>query len=79
VVPAVTPLTESFQLDHGAVESMFDNFYRNHVLPFILGTTGESASLPFELKADYVRQAGKNKQKGPHYMLVLPLIASKNQ
>ncbi|MGX7688788.1 dihydrodipicolinate synthase family protein [Flectobacillus roseus] len=64
VVPAVTPLTESFQLDHGAVESMFDNFYRNHVLPFILGTTGESASLPFELKADYVRQAGKNKQKG---------------
>jgi 4-hydroxy-tetrahydrodipicolinate synthase len=43
---------------------MFDNFYRNHVLPFILGTTGESASLPFELKADYVRQAGKNKQKG---------------
>ncbi|MDI9879318.1 dihydrodipicolinate synthase family protein [Flectobacillus longus] len=64
VVPAVTPLTENFQLDHGAVESMFDNFYRNHVLPFILGTTGESASLPFELKADYVRQAGKNKQKG---------------
>lgn len=64
VVPAVTPLTENFQLDHGAVESMFDNFYRNQTLPFILGTTGESASLPFELKTDYVRQAGKNKQKG---------------
>ena len=32
--------------------------------PFILGTTGESASLPLDIKKDYVKEAGKNKKQG---------------
>ena len=33
-------------------------------MPFILGTTGESASLPVELKKDYLQLAAKLKQPG---------------
>ena len=64
VVPAVTPLTSSFKLDHGALEKMFDNFHKHNVMPFIAGTTGESASLPFELKKEYLVAAGKLKRSG---------------
>lgn len=64
VIPAVTPLTEDKNLDHGAVERMFDNFRRNNVSPFILGTTGEAASLPQVVKSDYIKLAGKLKKEG---------------
>jgi len=62
VIPAITPLTESFALDKAGVKNMFHNFRANDVNPFILGTTGESASLPNELKQDYIQLAGQLKQ-----------------
>lgn len=62
VIPAISPLTESFELDKAGVKNMFHNFRANDVNPFILGTTGESASLPNELKQDYIRLAGQLKQ-----------------
>jgi len=64
VVPAVTPLTKDFKLDHRALERMFANFHKYKVMPFINGTTGESASLPFKLKQDYVLTACKLKYPG---------------
>ncbi len=64
IVPAVTPLTATYQLDETAVEKIFGHFYRYGVAPFILGTTGESASLPAEVKTAYVKAAAKNKQAG---------------
>jgi dihydrodipicolinate synthase/N-acetylneuraminate lyase len=64
IVPAVTPLTESFLLDEDAVEKLFQQFYAHRVSPFILGTTGESASLPLTFKEVYVKKAGKIKQPG---------------
>jgi dihydrodipicolinate synthase/N-acetylneuraminate lyase len=64
VVPTVTPLTKEHKLDHEAVEKMFDNFSRNNVMPFIIGTTGESASLPTELKQDFIDVATKLKKPG---------------
>lgn len=64
VIPAVTPLTENFQLDEAAVEKMFANFYKNKVSPFVLGTTGESASIPNSAKQAYIKAAVKNKQAG---------------
>lgn len=64
VVPAVTPLTASFKLDHGAVEKMFINFYKHDVMPFILGTTGEASSLPTSVKDDYIKAASKFKKPG---------------
>lgn len=64
IIPAVTPLTEKLQIDEAAVSRLFALFYQHKISPFILGTTGESASLPLQLKKDYVLAAGKNKKMG---------------
>lgn len=64
IIPAVVPLTADFKLDERGVDNMFVNFHRHGVYPFILGTTGESASLPFSVKADYIKLAGKLKRAG---------------
>jgi len=64
IVPAVTPLTEKLQIDEAAVSRLFTLFYQHNISPFILGTTGESASLSLQLKKDYVMAAGKNKKMG---------------
>ena len=64
IVPAVTPLTVSLQIDEAGVEKMFAQFYANGISPFILGTTGESASLPLTLKEQYVKVAAQHKQPG---------------
>jgi dihydrodipicolinate synthase/N-acetylneuraminate lyase len=64
IVPAITPLTEKFHLDETAVEKIFASFYQHNISPFILGTTGESASLSLQLKKDYVLAAEKNKKMG---------------
>ena len=64
IVPAVTPLTEKLHLDEVAVEKIFASFYQYDISPFVLGTTGESASLPLQLKKDYVLAAEKNKKMG---------------
>lgn len=64
IVPAITPLTGRRQLDEAAVEKIFDSFYEYDISPFILGTTGESASLPLQLKKEYVLAAEKNKKAG---------------
>jgi len=64
VVPAVTPLTKSYKLDHSAIEKMFNHFHQHHAMPFINGTTGESASLTLNLKKEYIKAAGKLKLAG---------------
>jgi dihydrodipicolinate synthase/N-acetylneuraminate lyase len=64
IVPAITPLTEKLQLDEAAVEKIFLSFYKYDIAPFILGTTGEAASLPLAVKKDYVLAAEKNKKMG---------------
>jgi 4-hydroxy-tetrahydrodipicolinate synthase len=64
VVPAVTPLTAEFTLDHESVEKILVNFRLHHVAPFILGTTGEAASLPYSVRHDYLRTAGRYKKPG---------------
>jgi dihydrodipicolinate synthase/N-acetylneuraminate lyase len=62
IIPAITPLTKSFELDKAGVKNMFTNFRANEVKPFILGTTGEAASLANDLKRDYIKLAGELKQ-----------------
>ncbi|HEY4287580.1 MAG TPA: dihydrodipicolinate synthase family protein [Puia sp.] len=64
IVPAITPLNADGTLDIGAVERLFLLFRQHGVQPFILGTTGEAASLPALLKQEYVRVAGRLKQAG---------------
>jgi dihydrodipicolinate synthase/N-acetylneuraminate lyase len=62
IVPAVTPLTANYAIDEMAVEKIFNSFYEHNISPFILGTTGELASLSTPLKKDYVKAAAKNKK-----------------
>ncbi len=64
IVPAVTPLTGFYKLDEAAVEKMFFLFYQHDISPFILGTTGESASLPSDVKTNYLKAAAANKKPG---------------
>src|SRR5690349_5096021 len=64
IVPTITPLTSKHKLDHEAVEKMFDNFSRNGVMPFIIGTTGEASSLPIEVKKDFIERACRLKKNG---------------
>jgi dihydrodipicolinate synthase/N-acetylneuraminate lyase len=64
IVPAITPFTSDHALDQEAVEKMFYNFRQSNVMPFILGTTGESASLSLEVRNDYIQTAAKLKQSG---------------
>lgn len=64
VIPAVTPLTADLKLDDDAVAKMFEFFHSNGVHPFILGTTGEGASIPFAMKKKFIRLAGKLKKRG---------------
>ncbi len=64
IVPAVTLLNTTWQLDEAAVEILFESFYTHKISPFILGTTGEAASLPPELKKAYIKKAAGLKQAG---------------
>jgi dihydrodipicolinate synthase/N-acetylneuraminate lyase len=64
IVPAITPLTERLQIDETAVEKLFGTFYDQGIAPFILGTTGESASIPFQVKKDYIHAAERIKKPG---------------
>ncbi|MBL7745243.1 MAG: dihydrodipicolinate synthase family protein, partial [Chitinophagaceae bacterium] len=64
IVPAITPLTNKLQLDEAAVSRLFAMFYRHNISPFILGTTGEAASLPLQLRKEYMLAAERNKKQG---------------
>jgi dihydrodipicolinate synthase/N-acetylneuraminate lyase len=64
IVPAITPLTVDYKLDEMAVGKIFNLFYQYNIAPFILGTTGEAASLPLQIKKDYVLAAEQNKKMG---------------
>ncbi len=64
VVPLVTPLTPNLRLDEDAMQRMMQHLQASDAIPFILGTTGEAASLPMPLKRKYIQLAGEAKQEG---------------
>ncbi|GAA4730218.1 dihydrodipicolinate synthase family protein [Flavisolibacter ginsenosidimutans] len=64
VIPAVTPFNDKSELDIAAVERMFDNFRKNNVSPFVLGTTGEASSVPTSMKQEFFTAAERLKQSG---------------
>jgi 4-hydroxy-tetrahydrodipicolinate synthase len=76
IVPAITPLTPGYKLDEGAVEKIFTRFYQQNISPFILGTTGESASLSLSLKEAYVKKASRLKQAKARAISRMPFGAS---
>ncbi|MFD1771990.1 dihydrodipicolinate synthase family protein [Sphingobacterium suaedae] len=64
IVPVVAPLKQDLSLDHDAVARIFAYLYGNGAIPFILGTTGESASLSNKFKEEYVQTAVANRPHG---------------
>jgi dihydrodipicolinate synthase/N-acetylneuraminate lyase len=68
IIPVVTPLTAQHKLDEEAVERIFSNLLINKAAPFILGTTGESASLSSDIKYSYLAHAVKLKQDNKLYV-----------
>jgi 4-hydroxy-tetrahydrodipicolinate synthase len=63
VIPTVTPLTADMKLDHAAVRNMIHFFHEHGAHPFVLGTTGEAASVPVVMKKEFLQLAGKLKSK----------------
>jgi dihydrodipicolinate synthase/N-acetylneuraminate lyase len=54
VAPMITPLDEKGSIDEGAVRRITRHLVENEVAPFPLGTTGEAASIPQELRPKLV-------------------------
>lgn len=59
IVPLVTPVTPSGELDTPAAERLVDHLAGNGCGMLVLGTTGEVASLPRDLRRRYVEIAVK--------------------
>lgn len=56
VIPMVTPFKENGKLDEAATLKLSEHILDGDTYPFILGTTGESASIPFETRVQLVKQ-----------------------
>ena len=64
IIPMVTPFTEKGGIDLPAVERIVDHVVNSGASPFVLGTTGEDASIPYSMRPGLVkavveRTAGK--------------------
>jgi len=55
IVPMITPVDKQGRIDLGAVERIVDNLVSHQTHPFILGTTGESASVPEHYRSEFVK------------------------
>jgi len=64
IIPAVTPLTTSLELDIAGVGKLMQHFADAGVHPFIAGTTGEATSLSSSLRKKYAETAGQLKTPG---------------
>ena len=57
VVPMVTPLTSSGELDKEAVKRICTNFVEHNISPLLMGTTGEGASVPVRMGCEMIEAA----------------------
>lgn len=67
IVPVVAPLKQDLSLDREAVRRIFMFLHENHACPFILGTTGEAASLSKSFRDEYLEVAAESKAEGQHW------------
>jgi 4-hydroxy-tetrahydrodipicolinate synthase len=63
VVPMATPLTGKLRIDTGAVDRIIERFAENRLSPFVLGTTGESASISRDESEALVAQAVRSRRE----------------
>jgi dihydrodipicolinate synthase/N-acetylneuraminate lyase len=57
VVPMITPFDNNLDVDFNALTKLVDYFIDAGTIPFILGTTGESASMDFGARKQYVKRS----------------------
>lgn len=62
IVPMVTPLNEDLSLDIHSVSKILKTFTLNEISTFILGTTGESVSIPYTLRTELVKATVKERK-----------------
>jgi 4-hydroxy-tetrahydrodipicolinate synthase len=55
IVPMITPFTKDGLIDIEAVKKIIDHLVAAGTAPFILGTTGESASIPEKYRPEFVK------------------------
>lgn len=60
IVPMITPFKRNGEIDENAIIKIIENFIKVGVNPFILGTTGESASISDEEKFRFAQIVSKN-------------------
>ena len=56
IVPMVTPIDSNGPIDLAAAERIADNLINNVASPFIMGTTGESVSIPDEARLSFAKK-----------------------
>ncbi len=61
VVPMVTPFTSEFAIDENAVSIILKSLEQHKIYPFILGTTGEAASMSIDLQRKMIAIVAKAK------------------
>ena len=66
VVPMVTPFTKNGSLDESAGVRILEHVLEGGAYPFLLGTTGESASIPFGTRIKFVRSVLKNRARNTY-------------
>lgn len=68
VVPMLSPFTAKLTVDEEAVEKIVNHLLKENCQPFVLGTTGESSSIPITEKLNLVKRTVEaTKQKTPVY------------
>ncbi|TFG50229.1 MAG: dihydrodipicolinate synthase family protein [Candidatus Brocadiia bacterium] len=63
VVPMATPFTQNGSIDIPAAEKIIEFLVNNKCSPFVLGTTGEAASVPDDQRAEFVEATVKQTAK----------------
>jgi 4-hydroxy-tetrahydrodipicolinate synthase len=72
IVPMVTPFTENGAIDKTSAQKLINFLLENGTVPFILGTTGECASIPADQRDILVKVLIENKREK------VPLISGVN-
>lgn len=66
IIPMITPFTEDGKIDKNATGKIIEHLMAGETTPFLLGTTGESASIPSSYRSELVKMvvesvAGRSK------------------
>jgi dihydrodipicolinate synthase/N-acetylneuraminate lyase len=64
IVPMVTPFTMDGKIDEPSAEKLINFLLDNQTIPFVLGTTGETASIPVPEREVLIRILTKLKREG---------------